>query len=77
MKVDENPVKVGDSLHACIHEILTRVAPHAERFRQTSIGQTAGLYVGILADEVPPIELTAGELKSICSLGVGMEIDLL
>ncbi len=77
LEVDENPVKIGEEVHACLSDVLGRIRDHAGRFRTVASGQTAGLYIGISADEAPALDLKAEEISTISTLGVDLELDLM
>jgi hypothetical protein len=54
--------------------ILRRVEGSAEEwFRASAPGRTAGIYIGISADENPPLELKATTINAIAALGVDLE----
>lgn len=77
MEADENPLTVGEKIRVCLDDVLCRVRNHASRFKAVASGRTAGLYVGISADEAPALGLKAETISAIGSLGVDLEIDLM
>jgi Domain of unknown function (DUF4279) len=77
LEVDENPINIGEKVHACLSEVLDRIKDHADRFRSVASGQKAGLYIGISADEAPALNLKAETISTISTLGVDLEFDLM
>ena len=57
--------------------MLRRIADSAGRFRDLASQRTAGLYVGVSADENPAIQLKAATVSGIAALGVDLEMDLM
>jgi hypothetical protein len=76
-EVDENPIKVGDSVNACLGNLLERIRGHADRFRTLASDQTAGLYIGVSASSAPALEFKADTIKALSALGVDLEVDLM
>jgi Domain of unknown function (DUF4279) len=77
LEVAENPLTVGENVRACLNDVLGRVRDHADRFKAVASGRTAGLYLGISADEAPAVEIKAETIRGISNLGVDLEIDLM
>jgi Domain of unknown function (DUF4279) len=75
--VEENPLTICERVQQSLDEVLRRIEVSAQRFRSLSSGRTAGIYVGISANENPALELKAATISAIADLGVGLEIDLM
>jgi uncharacterized protein DUF4279 len=75
-EVEENPIKVGDMVVACLHEVLGRINGHVEHFRSLASDQKSGLYIGVSANSAPALEFKAETIKAISALGVDLELDL-
>jgi len=76
LEVEENPMTVGERLRQGVDDVLRRIANSAGRFRDLASQRTAGLYVGVSADENPAIQLKAATVSGIAALGVDLEMDL-
>lgn len=74
---EEDPLIVGDKMQSCLATMLERIADHANQFSALASGRTAGIFIGITANEIPPLELKADMLKALAKLGVDVEIDLM
>jgi hypothetical protein len=77
VEVEENPLTIGERVQQSLDEVLRRVKGSAERFRALASGRTAGIYVGISANENPVLELKAATISAVAALGVDLEIDLM
>jgi len=77
VEVDEDALIIGNKVHACLADVLARIKSHTDSFRTVALGQTAGLYIGIRADAAPALEIKAETIRTIASLGVDLEIDLM
>ena len=76
-EVDENPMVVCENLQFCLNDVLHRIENYADRYKNVASGRTAGLYLGIFADEAPAVKLQAATIKAISALAVDLEIDLM
>lgn len=76
-EVDEDPIKVGDSIRACLDSLLGRIRGYADRFRGVAFGRTSGLYIGVSASATPTLEFKADTIKTVSMLGVDLELDLM
>jgi len=77
VQVEENPMTTGERVQQSLDEVLRRIEGSAARFRSLTSGRTAGIYVGISADENPALGLKAATISAIAALGVDLEIDLM
>ena len=77
MESDENPLTVGENVRVCLSKILSRIQNHADQFKAVASGRTAGLYIGISADEAPALELRSETIREIGTLGVDLQLDLM
>ena len=77
LEVDENPLTVGEKVRVCLDDVLGRIRDHADRFKTVASGRTAGLYLGITADEAPALNFKAETINVISALGVDLELDLM
>jgi hypothetical protein len=76
-EVEENPLTVGERLQQSLDKVLRRIKSSGERFRNLASKRTAGIYVGIFADENPAIRLKGATISAIAALGVDFELDLM
>lgn len=74
---EENPLIIGDKMQSCLTNMLERIAAHEHQFSTLAVGRTAGVFIGITANEIPPLELKSDTLKALARLGVDVEIDLM
>lgn len=78
VEVDEDPLAIAETVQTCLRDVLDRIRDHAERFRILALGQkSAGLYIGISANEAPELDLKAETIGIISTLGVDLELDLM
>jgi hypothetical protein len=78
VEVKEDPLVISETVKTCLCDVLGRIRDHADRFRILALGQkSAGLYIGISADEVPSLGLNAEMIGTISTLGVDLELDLM
>lgn len=78
LEVDENPLVIGETVQTCLRDVLGRIGDHADRFRTLALGQkSAGIYIGISADEAPALEFKSETVRAIATLGVDLELDLM
>jgi hypothetical protein len=78
VEVDENPLKIGETVQTCLRDVLGRIRDHADRFRTLALCQkSAGLYIGISANEIPALDFKAETIGIISTLGVDLELDLM
>jgi uncharacterized protein DUF4279 len=76
-EVEENPLTVGERLQQSLDKVLRRIKSSGERFRSLASKRTAGIYVGIFADENPAVRLKGATISAIAALGVDFELDLM
>jgi len=75
-EAEDNPIKVGECVSACLGDLLGRIKDHTDRFRALASEQESGLYIGVSASAAPALELKADMIKAVSALGVDLELDL-
>jgi acetylornithine/succinyldiaminopimelate/putrescine aminotransferase len=73
---EEEPLTVAEVMRERLNDILQRIHNHADRFRLIASGRTSGLLIGITAEAIPPLAISAATIRKISRLGVDLEIDL-
>lgn len=74
--VDESPLAVNKRIQESLDEVLGRIGNCSDRFRSLAAKHTAGIYVGVSANDNPVLELKAATISAIALLGVDLEFDL-
>jgi len=64
-EVGEDPIKVGESVNACLDKVLGRIEGHVDRFRALASDQKSGLYIGVSASSAPALEFSAEAIKAV------------
>jgi hypothetical protein len=68
---------IGDRIDAEVRNLLSRLAPAADKINELSQGHEVEFSVYFLARDVPPMNLSKEDLRAIAALGASLDIDLI
>ncbi len=68
---------IGDKIDAEVRNLLSRLAPAADKIKQLSQSHEVEFSLYFLARDVPPMNLCKEDLRAIAALGASLDIDLI
>lgn len=71
-----DPLVAGDTIQACLKQVLARAQPYAPKFRELSRDHTVEIFVGVSAEQMPCLTFPKDSLQQVSDLGASLQLDL-